>query len=277
MSRGTSTMAEAYSPLLARIEAAAVSSAAPFVVGLSGPQGSGKSTLAQQWLQRMQTRGLSCAALSLDDFYLTRAQRRSLSERVHPLLAIRGVPGTHDVRLASETLNALRATRSVALPSFDKARDDRRPAAQWPRVAAPVQVVIFEGWCVGAVPQDELLLATPVNALEREHDADGRWRRYVNATLARDYQPLFRELDMLVLLKAPSFDVVFEWRREQELTRRQHDSGAAGVMTDEQLRWFIQHYERLTRHILEEMPARADVVIELDERRLPVPFPAQRR
>ncbi|MET0983890.1 MAG: kinase, partial [Steroidobacteraceae bacterium] len=51
---------------------------------------------------------------------------------------------------------------------------------------------------------------------------------------------------------------------------------AAGVMTDEQLRWFIQHYERLTRHILAEMPARANVVIELDEYRNPVPSPASR-
>ena len=269
-------MADAYVSLLARIEAATASGPTPFVVGLSGAQGSGKSTLAQQWMQRMQTHGLSCVTLSLDDFYLTRAERRALSARVHPLLATRGVPGTHDVALALETLAALAETRSVALPSFDKARDDRRPATEWSRVRAPVQVIVFEGWCVGAVPQDERLLAAPLNTLEREHDADGRWRRYVNATLGREYQTLFRKLDLLVLLKPPSFDVVFEWRRQQELALRRHDSTAVGVMTDDQLHGFIQHYERLTRHILEEMPARADVVIELDTRRNPVPAPASR-
>lgn len=269
-------MADAYVSLLARIEAATTSGPTPFVVGLSGAQGSGKSTLAQQWMQRMQTRGLSCVTLSLDDFYLTRAERRALSERVHPLLATRGVPGTHDVALALETLAALAETRSVALPSFDKARDDRRPATEWSRVRAPVQVIIFEGWCVGAVPQDERLLAAPLNTLEREHDVDGRWRRYVNETLGQEYQTLFRKLDLLVLLKPPSFDVVFEWRRQQELALRRHDSTAVGVMTDEQLHWFIQHYERLTRHILEEMPARAEVVIELDARRNPVLSPASR-
>jgi D-glycerate 3-kinase len=260
---------DTYDKLLARIEAAAIASGRMFVVGLCGPQGSGKSTLASLWQQRLRSRGLHTIVLSLDDFYLTREQRITLSEQVHPLLRTRGVPGTHDVRLALDTLAALSQPGSVALPAFDKAQDDRRPESEWIRVVAPAQVVIFEGWCIGAVPQNEAALAIPVNELERDSDVDGRWRRYVNERLGNEYQTLFARLDMLVLLEPPSFDVVFRWRRQQELGLRERHRTAAGVMDDAELRRFIQHYERITRHMLSEMPRRADVVISLDEMRRP--------
>ena len=240
-------------------------------VGLCGTQGSGKSTLAAAVQALLQARNLSVAVLSIDDLYLTRKQRLELAEKVHSLLRTRGVPGTHDVALGMDTLRAL-ATRGIAaIPSFDKSRDDRRPWDQWPTVTAPMQVVIFEGWCVGAVPQATALLAEPVNALEREHDADGSWRRYVNDALAGAYRPLFGRLDQLILLQAPSFDVVYRWRLEQEHKLRQQVAAQGGdpsrVMSDAQVRTFISHYERLTRHILSEMPSRADVVVSLDESR----------
>lgn len=256
-----------YAELIAECAAAAAARRTPLVIGLSGPQGSGKSTLAREWQTRWQALGLRAVAIALDDFYLTRAERVALSERVHPLLLTRGVPGTHDVALAIDTLAALSRPGSVVLPSFDKALDDRRPVPAWQRITTPVQIVVFEGWCVGAVPQTEAQLATPVNDLERAEDSDSRWRRYVNQQLAGQYQTLFSTLDKLVLLRPPDFDIVFEWRREQELALRRENAAGSGVMDDAQLRRFIEHYERLTRHMLEEMPQRADVVIELDARR----------
>jgi D-glycerate 3-kinase len=40
-------------------------------------------------------------------------------------------------------------------------------------------------------------------------------------------------------------------------------------MSDEEVAVFIQHYERLTRHTLAEMPGRCDVLVSLDaDRRL---------
>ena len=244
-----------------------------YVVGLCGCQGSGKSTMARSLRLLLEAHGVSCAVLSLDDFYLERSAREVLGKRVHPLLVTRGVPGTHDVQLAIDTLEALGRPQTIALPAFDKSRDDRKPVDEWPRVQGPVQVVLFEGWCVGAIPQDDADLAQPVNALEREQDADGRWRRYVNDALRAEYRTLFRSLDALLLLQAPSYDVVYDWRREQEHKLGERIAAAGQtthVMSDHELARFIQHYERLTRHILSEMPARADAIVKLSETREPL-------
>jgi D-glycerate 3-kinase len=249
----------------------AATASGPLLVGVCGAQGSGKSTLVAALGAQLQADGVRAAALSLDDLYLTRAERQVLARDVHPLLATRGVPGTHDVELGRAVFARLARHGATALPSFDKAVDDRRAPADWPSVEGPLQVILFEGWCVGAVPQDAAALASPINALERDEDPAGVWRGYVNAALAQRYRALFDAIDTLVLLRAPSFEVVFEWRREQErkLAQRIAATGAraTAVMDATQLARFIAHYERLTRHILEEMPARAAVLFELDAQR----------
>lgn len=245
-----------------------------FTVGICGTQASGKSTLTAVVARRLEDRGLAVAVLSLDDLYLTRAERARLAAEVHPLLATRGVPGTHDVALGEAVLDALKGTGEVALPSFDKAADDRRPPGDWPRVQAPVDVILFEGWCVGARPQPVGALAEPINPLERDEDPDGLWRAYANEALAGPYQALFGRLDLFVLLQAPSFEVVLDWRREQERKLRERlarqGSGSANAMGDEAVARFIAHYERITRWILKEAPGRADIVIRLDAERRPI-------
>jgi D-glycerate 3-kinase len=266
-------LATAYEPLAQNIAQRARSNSSPFIVGLCGPQGSGKSTIARAMQGLLQDRALETVVLALDDLYRTRAEREDLAQRVHPLLRTRGPPGTHDVALGLRVLEALGRNEEVALPSFDKAIDDRRPSSQWPRIKGPALVVLFEGWCVGARPQLPAQLDEPINDLERDLDPDGRWRRYVNAALATEYQPLFARVDLLVLLRPPTFDVVYAWRSEQEQELRQRLEATGGdtsmLMNDSDLRRFIAHYERLTKHILSEMPARADVVIELDADRTP--------
>lgn len=241
----------------------------PLVVGICGAQGSGKSTLARQLEGALAAQGLRSVTLSLDDLYLPVEDRIRLAAEVHPLLRTRGVPGTHEVALGLSVLDDVRAGKTVHLPRFDKAMDSRAPKADWPLVAGPVDVVLFEGWCVGAVAEVEAVLAAPVNALEAEADPDGRWRQLVNAALKGPYQDLFARIDLLVLLAAPDFDVVAGWRIEQEHElRREHAGGSGGaIMSDAQVMTFIQHYERLTRQILREMPGRADLVLYLDAER----------
>jgi D-glycerate 3-kinase len=259
-----------YVPLAKRIVTEADRSGRTFVVGLCGAQGSGKTTVAEVLKVLLEAQGISTAVLSLDDLYLTRVERLELAARVHPLLATRGVPGTHDVELGLTILDALSSSGHVALPRFDKAADDRSDESTWPIVETPVRVVIFEGWSVGAKPQPTSALLQPVNSLEEQSDSDGTWRRYVNARLADVYQRLFERIDYLVLLAAPSFQVVYAWRLEQERKLRERiapDAKTSRVMDEEQIARFIRHYERLTRHILEEMPSRADVVISLDAER----------
>lgn len=245
------------------------------VVGICGAQASGKSTLTAMLRRLLEERGLKVALFSLDDLYLTRAERQVLAREVHPLLAVRGVPGTHDVALGEKLLSELRRPGPHEAPVFDKARDDRRAAGA--SFEGPADVVLFEGWCVGAAPQPPEALAAPVNALEAEGDPDGAWRRHVNAALAGPYRALFGALDLLILLQAPSFEVVLDWRIEQERKLRERlareGDDASRVMSDAQVAAFIAHYERLTRWILEEMPGRADIVVALDAERRPTLWP----
>ncbi len=265
-------------PLARYLAAEHIAAGRPLIVGLCGAQGGGKSTWAAVVAALLAAAGRSAAVLSLDDLYLPPEARARLAATVHPLLRTRGVPGTHDVVLGMDALDALVSParpHAVRLPRFDKAADAPAPQQTWPEAMAPVDVVLFEGWCVGARPQPEQALATPVNALERLEDADGRWRRLVNARLAGDYQRLFARLDRLVLLQAPSFERVLAWRtlQEQKLAARLASAGNVGgeprrrAMGAVELERFVMHYERLTRHILAEMPGRADVVVALGAER----------
>jgi D-glycerate 3-kinase len=258
-----------HAPLAARIAAVAMGPA--FVVGICGPQGSGKTTTARVVARLLEARGLKVASLSLDDLYLPRADREVLARDVHPLLRTRGVPGTHDVALGLAVLDDLAGEGETAIPRFDKAADDRMPASAWTKVEGPVDVVLLEGWCVGARPEPVEALRKPVNALERDQDPDGAWRAYVNAALAGPYRALFARLDLLVQFTAPDFESVLAWRREQEAKLRGRlaasGQGSEQAMSDDEIAVFVQHYERLTRHVAREMPARADLVIALDAHR----------
>lgn len=243
------------------------------LVGVSGCQGSGKTTLASLLVLLLREMlGLRCINLSIDDFYLTYAERQRLAHDVHPLLATRGVPGTHDVQLARDTIALLRGEGEVAIPRFSKAIDDRVPESEWPRVQAPVDVIVLEGWCLAVPKQHEDDLQHPINSLEELEDSEGVWRGHVNRQIEQQYAALYDMIDYLIMLKAPDFMKVFEWRQNQEdklaaqqqaKVQGQAQEEVSRVMDREQLQRFIQHYERLTRHGLDTLPAKADVVFQL--------------
>jgi D-glycerate 3-kinase len=233
----------------------------PLVVGINGAQGSGKSTLCKFLEVLLVEHNQIGVTLALDDLYLTRAERLEAAADHHPLFATRGVPGTHDVEMGMAILDRLLAGKPADLPVFDKACDDRR--ARTRRIEGRVDVILFEGWCVGAAPQPAADLAEPINQLEREEDADGVWRREVNRRLATDYAELFGRIDCVVMLKVSDFTAVRAHRRLQEEKLAAANPAGPAVMDEAELDLFLAHYQRLTEWMLAEMPARADIVIEI--------------
>ncbi len=228
------------------------------VFGIAGAQGTGKSTLAAMLAECLrETWSETVAVLSLDDFYLPRSERLQLSKEVHPLLATRGVPGTHDVAAMQSSIEGLKRGASVEAPVFEKAHDDR---ARETRKLGPARIILCEGWCWGAQPEPEIRLEKPVNQLEQIRDADGHWRHWVNTKL-HEYQSLF-DNDALLYLAAPSFEAILEWRWQQEQDLARNRTGSQ-IMSRDQIADFISFYERITSWMLEEMPDRADLTVTL--------------
>lgn len=223
------------------------------VLGIEGSQGSGKSTLSATLVDALADQGVRASTLSLDDFYLAREDRLRLSRQVHPLLQTRGVPGTHDWQRLDRVMRAHEKREKLTVPRFDKGLDDRIDDAE-----VECDCLILEGWCVGITPQSSELLAEPTNDLERDEDQDGRWRAWVNQQIEH-YLPIWSHIKFWVQLRVPSFEQVYQWRAQQE-----RDLPAAQRMSDAQLSRFIQHYERLTRHLWTLPPRGPGLSVELD-------------
>ena len=245
----------------------------PILVALNGCQGSGKTTASDYLCTALtEEQGVNTVTLSLDDFYLTQRERHALGASIHPLLETRGVPGTHDISLLRLTLEQLldpHSNKPIAIPRFDKATDDRRPLSDWDSIDTPVQCVLLEGWCLGAKPEPADTLAEPVNDLERDEDPLVVWREYYNAFVASHFLPLYPLFDQWIMLQAPSFDCVFNWRREQEhkLAASLSPEKARNLMDDDTLHRFIQHYERITHNCLDDLPHTVNHLLSFDAQR----------
>lgn len=250
-----------------RLDEALACSGSPPVFGLAGLQGTGKSTLSAQMAALAKTRGLSVVVLSIDDFYLGRRERQTLGRRVHPLLATRGPPGTHDVALACATIDALHSA-NARLPRFDKIADRRLPPSRWPKVVRRPDLIILEGWFLKVPPENSEALRRPLNALERDEDAEGTWRRYCNDALAT-YAPLWQRLDHLLFLQGPGFEIVPDWRWQQEVSLQAANPGRL-AMSKAEVERFVLFFERVSRQALRTLPGIADETIRIDAQRRPI-------
>ncbi|MDG1243487.1 MAG: hypothetical protein P8N66_02255 [Porticoccaceae bacterium] len=274
------SMAEiAFSPLIDEFNTQYQVNQKTYIIGINGCQGSGKSTLADYLCTVVAEKyHLATVALSLDDFYLTKAERIELARKIHPLLAQRGVPGTHDVNLAIDTISSLASGNKALITRFDKSMDDRVPEANSETITGHIGLIVIEGWCFGAKPQAPNSLIEPVNHLERSEDPDGVYRDYVNTALATQYPQLFELVDSTAMLRAPSFKTVFEWRLEQEqkliekLRSTKTDPASDSTMSDQEIRRFIQNFQRITEHCLEEMPTRVNHLFQLNAARQVVDY-----
>lgn len=259
-----------YLSVAQKISQAHLEKQAPLLVSFNGAQGSGKSTLTA-FLSIILNHefGLHTVELSIDDFYLTQKERLRLASEIHPLFSTRGVPGTHDINLIRDTIDGLQKCSDkfpCHVPRFNKAIDDREPKSGWSIVKKSVDVILFEGWCNHAPVQSEQDLKRPINDLERDEDEWAVWRLYANEQLKEYHQQFFSQADLLIYLQVPSFEKVYEWRGLQEKKLAELSEGdKQAVMNEKQLRHFIQHYERITRLCLKELPSKADVVLKLND------------
>lgn len=229
------------------------------IVAVSGSQGSGKSSLAQCLKDTLRKTGRQAAAVSLDDFYLTRQERQQLAQQVHPLLQTRGVPGTHDWQWLHEVVQAVQSERKspaqLTLPKFDKGTDDRAGSYQ-----VEADLLVLEGWCLGIHAQAEAALERPCNTLERTEDKQGLWRRWVNQQIHAHYEDLWTSVDLWIHLRVPGFAQVHAWRTQQE-----QQLPVDQRMSEAQISRFIAHYERLTQALWQQTPARPGWVLQLNE------------
>jgi D-glycerate 3-kinase len=163
-----------------------------------------------------------------------------------------------------DMLLRVRAGQPTVLPVFDKLADDRLAPQHWQKPAR-IDVLVLEGWCVGARAQPAALLHAPINALEADEDPTAVWRAYANQALAGAYQRLWNRLDALAFLAAPDWETVPRWRAEQEaaLVRA---TGRPG-MSPAAITRFCAHYERLTRWQLATTPLHAGLTLHLDAAR----------
>lgn len=253
----------------------------PLLICINGAQGTGKSTLTQFLkviLESMtdehvdnlgadnrSAKNKQAAAFSIDDFYLTREQRQQLAHKIHPLFSTRGVPGTHDLELMKSVINDLLEGSTTKIPVFNKAIDDREAPENWQTISKPVDYILFEGWCVLSPPQHDHELDQPVNELEKDEDPNTEWRRYANLKLTEYHEQLFSLADVSIMLQPPDFEHVYQWRELQEDKLRNTTQMATHKLMDSaELKRFIQHYERITRHTLEQLPAMVDYLLPVD-------------
>ena len=191
----------------------------PYFVGLAGGQGTGKTTtssLIKIILSKYFK--LKVFRISIDDFYKTRKERYSLSKKVHPMLLTRGVPGTHDIDLMLNFFKKIKSNKfkKLRLPTFNKAIDDRFNKKYWYNLKERPDVIVFEGWCVGAKSEKNKTLKKSINFMEKTKDKKQIWRKYVNDQLKLKYKKLYSQLNCLIYLKARNFNLLQKWRLKQE-------------------------------------------------------------
>ena len=238
------------------------------VIGLTGGQGTGKSTIsAILKIILKEAYKLETVIFSIDDFYKTFTERKKMSKKINSLFLTRGVPGTHDTKMLFQCIKNLKnnSFKKMIIPQFDKSIDDRFPKNKWLKVRKKPNIVIFEGWCVGATPQKNKDLNFPINKLEKQKDNKKIWRKKVNSELKINYKKIFNLIDKLIFLKVPSFKYVFKWRLLQEKKLRITGNGNK-TMNDKQIKNFVMYYERITKHMLKTTPNKSDTIISIDKK-----------
>ena len=240
----------------------------PFLIGLAGGQGTGKTTTSSILKIILEKYfKLNVFKISIDDFYKTRKERVLLSKKIHSMLLTRGVPGTHDINMMLNFFKKIKSKKfkSLQLPNFNKAIDDRFAKKHWYNIKKRPDVIIFEGWCVGAKPEKNATLNKAINSMEKKKDQKKIWRKYVNQQLKLKYKDLYSQLNCLIYLKAKNFSLLQKWRLKQEnkLWLKSKKSSKHKIMNKEDVISFMQTYQRITENMFKKMTKHASILVNL--------------
>jgi len=241
----------------------------PYFVGLAGGQGTGKTTISSIIKIILEKYfKLKVFKISIDDFYKTRKERIALSKKVHPMLLTRGVPGTHDINMMLDFFKKSKSKKfkNMKLPNFNKAIDDRFPKNKWNTINKRPDVIIFEGWCVGARAEANKTLKKSINSMEKANDHKLVWRKYVNQQLKTKYKKLYSQLNCMIYLKAKNFSLLQKWRLKQEhkLWLKTKNKGGHKIMSKGDVINFMQTYQRITQNMFKNMPKYASIILNLN-------------
>ncbi len=241
----------------------------PYFVGLAGGQGTGKTTISSIIKIILEKYfKLKVFKISIDDFYKTRKERIALSKKVHPMLLTRGVPGTHNISMMLDFFKRSKAKKfkNMKLPNFNKAIDDRFPKNKWNTINKRPDVIIFEGWCVGARAETNKTLKKSINSMEKANDHKLVWRKYVNQQLKTKYKKLYSQLNCMIYLKAKNFSLLQKWRLKQEhkLWLKTKKKGGHKIMSKGDVINFMQTYQRITQNMFKNMPKYASIILNLN-------------
>jgi D-glycerate 3-kinase len=225
------------------LKAVALQKNKPLIVGIQGLQGSGKSTLCEQIIQSLQIdHKMTAVSFSLDDLYLPHITLKQLSRKYpdNPLLQGRGLPGTHDLKLGKEVFDALLNGKHISIPKYDKSLNngegDRTPQDEWKVLDHPVDVVLFEGWMVGfeALTNEQLDIQIALNTNSVLKSFNMHHIRQMNSNLY-EYHFFNYFIDAIVQLKSLDISIVYTWRSQQEICKKQG-------MSEKDVKMFVDRF-----------------------------------
>ena len=229
-----------------------------------GSQGIGKSSfinIISKTIEKFYDKKI--LLLSLDNYYLSKKQRLLLSTKIHKLLVTRGVPGTHNIKELVKNVKQFNQEKyPITTPLFDKLIDDRIKFNK--TIKTKCDILFLEGWCCGSSEIPKKFLYKNINNLEKINDPKNQWRNFYNKKLKNEYKKLFKLFDELIFLKTSSFDNVYKWRLKQEITNQSKNKRLKRMSANE-IKVFIQHYEKITKWMIKDLNKKAQIVIQFEK------------
>ncbi len=214
-----------------------------FVQGILGGQGTGKTTLSRVLQLLLGELSQQAAVLSIDDLYLTYAERCELKEK-DPRFIWRGPPGTHDIDLGIRTfaqIDSAAPGERVSLPRFDKSLNGGQGDRTQPELVPRPTIILFEGWCVGAEPISEDTFSALTELPEQINTEADRLFAYDCNRKLKAYLPLWDYLDSLIVLRPEDYRFSQQWRQQAE--KQMIEAGKSGL-GGEEIADFVTYFWR---------------------------------